>query len=115
MPPREFDPHTPLDEPWMVLVGPGALKGSGHPLAGGAAATAGSLRGSRPGSGGGSSSAAEGGEVVVHMADRFKQAYLERHQRLMAVQRKQAAAEERRALRSSHALRAMDAWLDRDD
>lgn len=49
---------------------------------------------------------------VVHIADKFRQAYIDRARRLKEKERRLAAAEERKQLKASHALRTLDAWLD---
>jgi hypothetical protein len=54
-------------------------------------------------------------EQVVHIADKFRQAYIDRAKRLKEKERRLAAAEERKQLRASHALRTLDAWLDERD
>lgn len=51
-------------------------------------------------------------EPVVHIADKFRQAYIDRARRLKEKERRLAAAEARKQLKASHALRTMDAWLD---
>lgn len=54
-------------------------------------------------------------EPVVHIADKFRQAYMDRARRLKERERRLAAAEARKQLKASHALRTMDAWLDERD
>lgn len=51
-------------------------------------------------------------QEVVHIADKFRQAYIDRARRLKDKERRLAAAEERKQLKASHALRTLDAWLD---
>jgi hypothetical protein len=101
LPPRQLNPAVALDEPCMALVDvAGALQGA-RDAAAGSDAAARVARSAQPQS--------------EHIADRFVAAYMARHRRLQAVEAKLAAAEERRALRSSHALRTLHAWYDRSD
>lgn len=51
-------------------------------------------------------------EPVVHIADKFRQAYIDRAKRLYEKERRLAAAEQKKQLKASHALRTMHAWLD---
>jgi hypothetical protein len=54
-------------------------------------------------------------EPVVHIADKFRQAYIDRAKRLYEKERRLAAAEQKKQLKASHALRTMHAWLDEQD
>lgn len=56
--------------------------------------------------------AAQQQEPVVHIAEKFRQAYIDRARRLKEKERRLAAAEARKQLKASHALRTLDAWLD---
>jgi hypothetical protein len=51
-------------------------------------------------------------DPVVSIADKFRQAYIDRARRLKEKERRLAAAQERKQLKASHALRTLDAWLD---
>jgi uncharacterized membrane protein YfbV (UPF0208 family) len=51
-------------------------------------------------------------DAVVSIADKFRQAYIDRARRLKEKERRLAAAQERKQLKASHALRTLDAWLD---
>jgi len=99
LPPREWHPEA-LDEPFMALVTPAALETASYEdvAAMAAAAAAGQGRQQQ--------------EPVVHIAERFRQAYIDRARRLKEKERRLQAAEERKQLKASHALRTLDAWLD---
>jgi hypothetical protein len=54
-------------------------------------------------------------EPVVHIADKFRQAYIDRAKRLYEKEKRLAAAEQKKQLKASHAMRTMHAWLDEQD
>lgn len=98
LPPRAWDAAVPLDEPCMQMVTAAALEEAGADAVAAMAGAAGHGKQQQ--------------EPVVHIADRFKQAYIDRAKRLKEKERRLQAAEERKQLKSSHALRTLNAWLD---
>lgn len=102
MPSREWDPVQPLDEPCMQMVLPEAL----HTASAEAVAAMAAASHTRQ---------QQQQEAVVHIADKFRQAYIDRARRLKEKERRLAAAAERKQLKASHALRTLDAWLDEQE
>jgi hypothetical protein len=62
----------------------------------------------------GAASATPSAAETSSIADRFRQAYIERDQRLREREARMAELVRRRQLRDSPALRAMDGWLDEE-
>ncbi len=85
-----LDPMCALDEPVAALAGPAAWE---NLSSGRAAATAQAL-------------------PTVHIAEKFRQAYIEQGVRLRDKERRLQELTRRRQLRGSPALSAMSAWLD---
>lgn len=98
-PPREWDASIALDELFMQSVTAAALDAASDDAVASMAAAAGR-------------SQQDDKEPVVHIADKFRQAYVDRARRLKEKERRLLAAEEREQLKASHALRTMHAWLD---
>jgi hypothetical protein len=57
-------------------------------------------------------SSSQPGTAAVSIADRFRAAYIEQAARLRDKERRLWKAQQRKQLRSSHALRTLNAWLD---
>eukprot|EP00882_Tetradesmus_deserticola_P013664 GHRQ01014511.1.p1 GENE.GHRQ01014511.1~~GHRQ01014511.1.p1 ORF type:complete len:318 (+),score=180.58 GHRQ01014511.1:325-1278(+) len=91
LPPPEVDPGLALDAAAMALVGPQALQDMREE---------------------GCSSSSQPDAPVMTVADRFRAAYVEQAARLRDKERRLWKAQQRRQLRSSHALRTVNAWLD---
>eukprot|EP00775_Hariotina_reticulata_P011201 gene11201-11351_t len=89
LPPRELDGSRPLDEPFMELVGHEALLGISPE---------------------GQQQQQQGG--IVHIAEKFRVAYVQQAARLKEKERRMRVNEQKRQLKASHALRTLNAWLD---
>jgi hypothetical protein len=61
---------------------------------------------------GGSSSSSYSGLPGLTIADKFRAAYVQQAARLREKEQRMWKAQQRRQLRSSHALRTLNAWLD---